>query len=62
MSWLSDRWHDVWDPLSDALASFDDYAFNGGFEDDLRRLGRKFDEYIIEPIYDWQKGFKRFPR
>ena len=57
MSWLSDRWHDVWDPLSDALASFDDYAFNGGFEDDLRRLGRKFDEYIIEPIYDWQKGF-----
>ena len=44
-------------PLSDALASFDDYAFNGGFEDDLRRLGRKFDEYIIEPIYDWQKGF-----
>ena len=57
MSWLSDRWHDLWDPLSDALSDFDDYVFHGGFEDDLRRLGRKFDEYVIQPVYDWQKGF-----
>jgi hypothetical protein len=33
------------------------YVFKGGLEDDVKRLGRKLDEEIFQPVYEFQKVF-----
>ena len=39
-SGLGNLWEDTWDNLEDWGSDFDDFVFGGGFEDDLKEVGR----------------------
>ena len=52
---LSSLWQDTWDNLSDWGKGIEDFAFHGGFEDDLVGAGKWFDDEVWEPVYEFQK-------
>jgi hypothetical protein len=55
MGGLSSLWQDTWDNVSDWAKDIEDFAFHGGFEDDLVEAGRWFDDEVWEPVYEFQK-------